>query len=180
MKAMQVGWVTDPHLNFVRPPGRSAFYAELRDRRLDALLVGGDIGEADSVTPLLAEMEDALRLPIYFVLGNHDFYRDKIGEVRSRVASQAEASRWLHWLPAAGVVLLTDDTALVGHDGWADGRVGDFMRSDVMLNDYILIHDLRTKDKQERFRKLNILGDEAADFLDLRVREAISVRNRIV
>ena len=174
---MRLGWVTDLHLNFVRPHDRSEFYAALREQRLDALLLGGDIGEADSATFFLSEIEDALRLPIYFVLGNHDFYRGSIRAVR---AAAANLSGRLHWLPASGVVELTADTALVGHDSWADGRVGDFFRSEVMLNDYVLIEELRTQDKQQRYEKLNALGDEAADFLDARVREALARSKNIV
>ncbi len=177
---MRLGWLTDLHLNFVRPNDRSEFYARLREQKLDAVLIGGDIGEADSVATFLSEMENAMGLPIYFVLGNHDFYRGSIGEVRLTIASQAAVSRWLHWLPSSGVVLLTGNTALVGHDCWADGRVGDFFRSEVMLNDYILIDELRCPDKQRLFAKLNALGDEAAEFLDARVREALAQRKNIL
>jgi Icc-related predicted phosphoesterase len=177
---MRLGWITDPHLNFVRPHERTDFYARLRRESLDALLVGGDIGEADSAGLFLSEIEHALNIPIYFVLGNHDFYRGSIHEVRARLAGQAAASRWLRWLPASGVVQLTPHTALVGHDSWADGRIGDFFRSEVMLNDYVLIEELRIPEKAHRYAKLNALGDEAANFLDTRVREAVSRSKKIL
>jgi Icc protein len=170
---MRLGWLTDPHLNFVAPSGRAAFYDRLRNEKLDALLLGGDIGEADSVAALLSELESALNLPVYFVLGNHDFYGGSIREVRDRVASQAAASPHLHWLPAAGVVPLTAKTALVGHDSWADGRVGDFFQSEVLLNDYVLIDELRVSDKRDLFARLKALGDEAAGYLDVQVRRAL-------
>jgi 3',5'-cyclic-AMP phosphodiesterase len=79
-------------------------------------------------------VETGLRVPIYFVLGNQDFYGGSIAAVREAVARKAAASRWLHWLPESGVIPLTANTALVGHDSWADGRLGDFFRSEVMLN----------------------------------------------
>ena len=101
---MRAGWVTDPHLNFLRPLERAAFYARLRDQNLDVLLLGGDIGEADSVGYFLSELESELSIPIYFVLGNHDFYRSSIREVRAAIAEQAAGSSRLHWLPTSGVV----------------------------------------------------------------------------
>jgi predicted phosphodiesterase len=171
---MRLGWLTDLHLNFVRPHERSAFYARLREQELDGLLIGGDIGEADSVAFFLSELEDEMKIPIYFVLGNHDFYRGSIRAVRAAVASQAAASRRLRWLPSSGVIPLTGDTALIGHDSWADGRVGDFFRSEVMLNDYVLIEELRVPNKRQRYARLNALGDEAADYLDTHVRQALS------
>ncbi|MGA2593287.1 MAG: metallophosphoesterase [Bryobacteraceae bacterium] len=177
---MRIGWLTDIHFDFVLPPRRSEFYAEIRAERLDVMLLGGDIGEADSVTQILLEMESELRIPIYFVLGNHDFYRGSIAAVREAVARTAAASRWLHWLPASGVVPLTVTTALVGHDSWADGRLGDYQRSEVLLNDYFLIAELLTPDKQERYAKLNALGDEAAQFLEDRVSEALTQYRNIL
>jgi Icc protein len=177
---LRLGWLTDLHLNFVSPRKRTAFYSELRERDLDAVLLGGDIGEADSVTRYLDEIESALKMPIYFVLGNHDFYRGSIAAVRDAVARQAEASRWLRWLPASGVVPLTATTALVGHDSWADGRLGDFFRSEVLLNDYLLISELRGQEKDQRYAQLNALGDEAADFLERRAREALAGWRNIV
>jgi Icc-related predicted phosphoesterase len=177
---LRVGWLTDIHLNFVTPRERSRFYALICEAQLDAILLGGDIGEADSVIQRLAEIEDSLGIPIYFVLGNHDFYNGSIAGVREAVMRQAAASRWLRWLPTSGVVPLTDKTALVGHDSWADGRLGDFFRSEVMLNDYVLIAELRGLTKPERYAKLNALGDEAAEFLGQRVSEALSQPRNVV
>ena len=125
-------------------------------------------------------MAFALSLPIYFVLGSHDFYRGSVAAVREAVARQSATSRWLHWLPARGVVPLTATTALVGHDSWADGRLGDFFGSDVPLNDYVPIAELRAPRKSQRYAKLNALGDEAAEFLDRQVREAVADYRDIV
>jgi Icc protein len=182
---VRLGWLTDIHLNFVQRKGRADLYAGLRAENFDALLLGGDIGEAGSVTQFLDEMAGALSIPIYFVLGNHDFYHGSIAAVRQAVARQSAASRWLHWLPTSGVVPLTATTALVGHDSWADGRLGDFFGSDVLLNDYVLIAELRAPgksapDKSELYTKLNSLGDEAAEFLDRQAREAVAAYRNIV
>jgi predicted phosphodiesterase len=177
---MRLGWITDIHFNFVPPLKRAEFYGQLRRDNLQGLLLGGDIGEADSVATLLAEIAEELRIPIYLVLGNHDFYHGTIGGVRERVAREAAASSWLHWLSASGVIPLTANTALVGHDSWADGRLGDFFRSEVMLNDYFLIGELCGLEKQERFQKLNALGDEAADFIEHRAREALAAYRNVI
>ena len=178
---MRLGWITDVHLNFVPALKRAEFYAQLGEKKLDALLLGGDIGEADSVAKFLGEIASTLEIPIYFVLGNHDFYRGAIVAVRENVAREAAASRWLHWLPASGVVPLTANTTLVGHDSWADGRLGDFFQSQVMMNDYFLIAELRNLQQHRLYAKLNALGDEAAEFLENRVLEALAgCRNVIV
>ena len=77
----------------------------------------------------------------------------------------------LVYLNLAGVVELTPHTALVGHDGWADARLGDFDGSDVILNDFLLIEELsrwkdaNTLDKPALQQALQALGDEAAGYL---------------
>ena len=177
---LRAGWLTDVHLNFVSSRKRLRFYAQIRQQQLDILLLGGDIGEADTVIQFLTEIERGIGIPIYFVLGNHDFYRGSIAEVREAVARRVAASRWLRWLPSSGVVSLTDNTALIGHDSWADGRLGDFFGSDVVLNDYVLIAELSGLKKAERYARLNALGDEAAEFLADRVSEVLSQWRNVV
>jgi hypothetical protein len=78
----------------------------------------------------------------------------------------------LTWLTRAGVVELAPDTGLVGHDSWADGRYGDYHRSPVILNDYLLIDELSRINAEERFLRLNALGDEAASYFRVVLPEA--------
>ena len=174
--ALRVAWLTDIHLNFLSYEGRYAFYTKVKAESPDAVLIGGDIGEATSLGILLPEVAAALKLPVYFVLGNHDFYRGSIEGVRAMVAREcrsAPSRRWLHWLPMEGVVELTHTSALIGHDGWADGRLSDFWRSRVELNDHVLIRDLADLPKPRLFEQLNALGDKAAAYLEEQSRLAL-------
>lgn len=158
-----IAWTTDIHLNFIDRQKIKQFCNSIRAVRPDALLISGDIGEAPDVTHYLQLLSELIPCPIYFVLGNHDFYRGSTASVRERVSELSNGSSALHWMPQAGIVPLSDETCLVGHDGWADARFGDYEGSNVMLNDYHLIADLRGLNKEERQRKLHDLGDEAAD-----------------
>lgn len=65
----------------------------------------------------------------------------------------------LHWMPAAGIVPLTDQSCIIGHDGWADGRHGDFWNSDVQMNDWRLIEELAGLDRATLLSKLHALGN---------------------
>ena len=182
----RVAWLTDIHLNFLDAARRNGFYQSLRRRECDALLVTGDIAESNTLSPLLEEMAAALDRPIYFVLGNHDFYRGSIPQVRARAAGLADLSEHLIYLTDAGVVPLAGQTALVGHDGWADARLGDFNHSDVVLNDYVLIDELRqwrdpfALDRPALRRALERLSDEAADHLAEVLPQALARYRRVV
>ncbi len=160
----RLAWLTDLHLDHVDDSAAEQFCQTVVDQSPDAVLIGGDISDAASLSRHLDMLEQCLERPIYFVLGNHDFYGGSIEGVRSLVRELAEGSRWLHWLPASGVVALTERTALIGHDGWADGRLGSSERSYVLLNDYVRISDFIPLSHRDRFKKLNELGDEAAEY----------------
>ena len=159
---MRIGWATDIHLSVCPAAVRTAFYERIEAARLSALWVGGDIGEADNVAQLLTELCDAVQIPVYCVLGNHDFYFGSITEVRERLRSLSAELPHLHYLSQMGAVAVTREIGLVGHDGWADGRIGDYETSMVMMNDYRHIAELSSCTKRERLALLHDLGDEAA------------------
>lgn len=174
-------WITDPHLNFVLPSRLDRLKFEIAGRKPDVLLVSGDIGEGHCWSRRLAELADGLNVPVYFVLGNHDFYRSSIRSVRVAASRLTATSPQFQWLPRAGVVKIGADTALIGHDGWGDARSPSYDTSDVILNDYLLIDELRSATGVEDAdsselpavvssllneglkRALHELGDEAAD-----------------
>jgi 3',5'-cyclic-AMP phosphodiesterase len=146
-------WLTDIHLNFMRPLALRAFYDRVRDERPDALLVTGDIGESDSVARFVREL--GAIAPTYYVLGNHDYYRSSIERVRERLPAG--------WLPAQHPIQLTDRTVLLGIDGWGDARCGD-LDSQVQLSDWQLIEDFVPVryDRAARIELLNDLGTAEA------------------
>ncbi len=169
----RIAWVTDIHLNFLSQERVGSFIHGIARSHPDALLVGGDIGEAPNVGAYLSLLERLLPCPIYFVLGNHDFYQGSIGKVRAEIADLAGRSSRLTWLPAAGVLELTAHTGLIGHDGWGDGRLGDYAHTEVMLNDFLMIEELTLLDREKRLARLNALGDEAANHFRTVLPEAL-------
>ncbi len=164
---MRLAWTTDIHLNFVNAAVRKRFLESLSEAA-DAVAISGDIAESSHVETYLQEMQDHLQRPIFFVLGNHDFYRGSILETRSAVTRLAAKTPHLSYLSVTTAVELSPQTAIIGHDGWADARLGDFAGSNVMLNDYRLIEELRGWRREVIHRRENLrrvlqeLGDEAA------------------
>jgi predicted phosphohydrolase len=156
----RLAWLTDIHLNFLRQAGLKAFFESLPEA--DAFAITGDIDEAHDLAGQLRAFSE--RGPVYFVLGNHDYYRGSIAGVRGEVRELCRQVPNLLWMPDAGIVSLSDSTCLIGHDGWGDGRLGDYHGSDVMLNDFGLIGEFGgfDEDPDQRLAKLHTLGDEAA------------------
>jgi len=164
----RIAWLTDIHLNFLSPDSSRRFMIELAGREADAVIVTGDVAEADTLAACLKRIAGWLHRPIYFVLGNHDYYRSSIADVRGEIVELCRKVPNLWWLNETGVVQLSPTTALVGHDSWCDGRYGDYAGSSLVLTDFLFIQDLLGIGKEGRRQVLERLAEEAAvHFLSL-------------
>ena len=177
---MHLAWLTDLHLNFVELDCVDDLCRRVRDEGADAVLISGDIAEAPGVEAYLQLLDRQIDRPIHFVLGNHDFYRGGIGEVRARVAAFCARRPGIHWLSQETMIELTPETGLIGHDGWADGRLGDHAGSDVLLNDFFLIEELAELEPETRLERLHALGDQAADHFRSTLPEALRRYRRVI
>jgi len=162
---VKLAWATDIHLDFLDAAGVEKFTGDLERCPAKAFLIGGDIAKAGSVEKHLRSLEARLLRPIYFVLGNHDFYVGSIAKVREAMRTLSKRSKLLQWLPAAGVVELAPGTGLVGHDGWGDARIGNVDGTPVRLNDFVMIEELSGLSREVRKSRLQALGDEAAAYV---------------
>lgn len=132
---MKLIWVSDVHLNFLNEKQRQEFYCTLTGA--DAIVISGDIAESHNVIPFLKGMEAATGLPVYFVLGNHDFYGSSIKNVR-KLAGKLDG-----YLAQAPVELVKNHTIMLGVDGFGDCRFGDYENSRLTMSDWLYIDELR-------------------------------------
>jgi predicted MPP superfamily phosphohydrolase len=178
---VKLAWATDIHLNFVSDEDVRSFRREIARQSPKALLLTGDIAEADSLEKYLLLLGGTLGVPVYFVLGNHDFYGGRISNVRDamRQLTRKDPARF-GWMPAAGAIALSDQTGLIGVDGWGDGRIGNFSASKVELTDWTKIDDLKFLDRTTRLGKLRTLGDESAEQLRKLLDEALRRFSKVI
>ncbi len=135
--------LNDIHLNFLRKHELIGFMDKIAAEEPDILLIGGDIAEAPKLEEYLHILA-ALGKPVYFVLGNHDYYQGSIASVRKRMIELTrEKGNNLHWLPEEGIVELDADTALIGVDGWYDAGYGTPMTSHVIMDEWAYIDELK-------------------------------------
>ncbi|KTC64696.1 phosphoesterase (plasmid) [Legionella adelaidensis] len=180
---MKLAWLTDVHLNFLNADERQKFYQEIINTKCDSVLISGDIAEAPSIKYILQELSDFIEKPVYFVLGNHDYYRGRVSEVRSQVTELTQSNQYLFWLPASSPQRLDENTILVGHDGWADGRLGNYYDSRVVLNDSKMIADLfqeKILGKSQLLAKMQQLADLDASQLQMQLLQAVKEHPRKV
>lgn len=181
---MRLIWLTDIHLDHAAGATLIKFFESVNLENPDCVLISGDIAEGLTIKRYLYMIYDALKVPIYFVIGNHDHYQSSIKSVRKLMKELTkDKTNDLHWMNVSGVVSLNKDTALIGHDGWADGRNGDWNKSSVMLNDYYLIDELaKGKGVNDAARKIKLeeLADEAADYLEKQLTKALKDHTNII
>jgi predicted phosphohydrolase len=145
---MTLVWLSDIHLDRATPDRIERFIDQLRKTRADAAILTGDTAHAVRLVTDLQRVAEALDGPLWFVLGNHDHYGSSVGAVRDAVLALGQTTPNAGWLPPAGVVTLPDKRALVGVDGWADGRHGSPLTTPVLLNDDHLIAELARQDSR--------------------------------
>lgn len=178
-KGTRLAWMTDLHLDFVDETERAALAASVVAAQADGVVLTGDIATAADVLETIDELAQAVRVPLWFVLGNHDFYGGSIADVRARAAAST-ALGGPPWLEAAGAVRLGPGTALVGVDGWGDARLGDFQGSRVVLNDFLRIDELTGVHRAVLRELLGNLGDAAAAVLRPELKAALAWANHVV
>lgn len=171
---MKLAWATDLHLDHCDAAGREAFARQLAASDAEAFCLTGDLSEAPQLEAHLQELAAAVERPIYFVLGNHDYYHGSLAAVRAQMRRLSHHSAWLRWLPATGTVALSPQTALIGHDAWGDGRNGKIHESWIRLTDFRLIEEFVQAGEAGRVALLARLGDEAAEYLRPRLLEVLS------
>lgn len=139
---MNVSWLSDIHMNFIKKRHKWERIAARLWGDNEAMLITGDIAEADT-------FEESIRVfaavggdrPLWFVLGNHDFYGSSIASVhRAAYRLSAELDN-VTWLQSSGPIAISHEVALVGVDGWGDCRNGDVFKSCVEMSDWYLIED---------------------------------------
>lgn len=164
---MRIAWCSDIHLDMADGFIVRRFVARLIQSRPDAVLITGDIATGTTIADEIVEFSDAVGVPVYFVLGNHDYYGRPIEAVRDELRQLTNTELLVNWLPATGTVHLGGGTVLMGHGCWADGRSGTgIVNSAIRMNDEQQIEDLADSvDRTALATKVAGLAEEGNAYL---------------
>ncbi|MGI9469929.1 MAG: metallophosphoesterase family protein [Rubripirellula sp.] len=149
-------------MNHVQVNAWSEWIESIASHGAQGIVITGDISEGDDVVFQLRRMVETLNTPIYFVLGNHDFYRSSFHATRQAVIHACRDHPLLHYLTDLSAIELAPAAYLVGEDGWGDATVGDFETSTIRLNDFPQIQDFNEAPTDGWKQQLHDLGAEAA------------------
>ncbi len=85
---------------------RQEFKNYLFELKPDGFILAGDIAEADSVIGFLKDFRKSLSCPIYFVLGNHDFWGGTFDETKNVIRALVKDHSNLYWFTECSVIPL--------------------------------------------------------------------------
>ncbi|TWT96469.1 metallophosphoesterase family protein [Neorhodopirellula pilleata] len=158
----RLAWITDPHFDHAKLDTWRRWADSLHEHRPSAIVLTGDLSEGDDVAYQLRCLAETFEIPIYFVLGNHDFYGKSIAQTRRDLIDLTREVDNLFYLTDTGIVIPRDGFAIVGEDGWGDATQGDYAGSVVSLNDFALIEDFVNAAPHDWQAMLQREGNEAA------------------
>jgi predicted phosphohydrolase len=138
-------WATDTHLDFLNnnPQAFLNFAESLKQGDPTGIFLTGDISTAKNLVLHLSQIEKVVQRPIYFVLGNHDYYGSGVEAMRKSMKELSNMSQFLRYMPTMPYYGLSPATAVVGHDGWYDACYGDWQNSNFSMTDWNAIHDFK-------------------------------------
>ena len=177
---MRLAWTTDLHLNSVPTPAWEQWFQNISSLQLDGLLITGDISEGDDVIRQLLRFVERSNLPIYFVLGNHDFYGSTIQATRQNLVHSCRESSQLHYLTDLSPIRIASGTYLLGEDGWADGTVGNYEQSTIELKDFQRIGDFAATGPSYWKHQLQRIGSESAQRLRIKLNQLPRDANQVL
>ncbi len=174
---------TDIHLNFANENRIDDFVNSVVREKPDYLLLTGDLAEGRCLRSylliLLGKCKKTLPdIKILFVLGNHDYYGFSFFEIKTQMKQLCEEYKDLIWLSDSQILSTDNQTAIIGVDGWYDGRNGDFWGSKISMSDFRMISDYIGKSKETILKIMQNKTDEDAYQLDGALQEAYRLGHR--
>lgn len=162
MAFKKIAWITDPHFDQCDIGRLEQLIKDIKQKKCDGVLVTGDIAEKGTTGIYLQFLQRGLDLPVWFVLGNHDWY--DISRQRGQEILGNYLSSDLVLLDHIQEIKLSKDTCLVGGENWWDAAFGNtfgLIDGFVMGEDYQKIEHIapQTGDKSPFERVRNLSGE---------------------
>jgi predicted phosphohydrolase len=155
-------WFTDTHMDKVKPWTLVLFFMRVLKEKPKGIFLTGDISNGLLVDWHLRLLATIIRCPIYFVLGNHDYYFSSIEKIHNKIRKLCRKFPNLIWMRDAGVIHINEETALIGTDGWYDADNGkpEYLK---FTFDWMLTKDFRKLPSMvERIAAWKELADQSA------------------
>jgi len=158
-------WYTDTHLNWALPWNKFRFCKRIEAENPNGVFLTGDISHGISIKWDLDYLAKHLDIPIYFVLGNHDYHYRRMEDVHNSVRELCDKYPHLHWLTESNPISLNKKTAIIGAEGWYDARIGDPKYLKWTLDWWVTKDFRELPNMQARIEKFRELADNSSKLI---------------
>lgn len=170
MKKNTYVWLTDTHTKIF---GRYKMLSNILDRKPTAVFLTGDISEGYAFLSDLEFLGKKIGRPLYFVLGNHEYWGSSFDKVQFGVRELCAKYKNLIWMDESGIIALNEETCLIGRGNWYDARIGneDFIK---YTFDWWAIEDFRKLNSmKQRIDLMRAIADKTTQILCHQLEEAV-------
>lgn len=172
-------WFSDVHLGLTALPSfKRMFIARLNDANVDGLFLTGDISTGILIESNLIYLARKFEKPIYFVLGNHDYFGRHTNSVHSDVKRICSEHPNMHWMTDSGVLELNEYVAVVGTEGWFDA-VGDTRALRWTFDWFMTLDFLQLDGMPERIVRWREMASASATLVAKNLRQALKTHGEV-
>jgi len=167
-------WLSDTHLSMsVVPAMKRRFIDRITSIKADGLIITGDISNGLWLESDLRYLAEHHPKPIYFVLGNHDYYWRHMGSVHEDVRRLCKEYTNLLWLSGQdNPIAIAPGVSLVGHEGWFDANCGDRDSTWWAIDRALNFDFWRVGDHVDQIYMWRQMSKMSADFIESMVESA--------
>lgn len=169
--AKRLLWFTDTHLNYW-PGSKHKLIGHIRRESPSGVIISGDISSGTNLRSDLTFLAQNVLCPIYIVCGNHDAWFISFDEMRHIVRSVTNEFPQVIWLSDRDQIRMSEDTCLIGADGWYDVAVGN-PNVTVLTGDWMAIDDLRTWPFAECINLFRAMAESSVRQLEEKLTDAL-------
>lgn len=173
---MKILWLTDTHVDKLAPESYQELLEFIIASKADGMWLTGDIGDPPHNIEFLKTLFEKFKKPVYFVLGNHDFYAYKIADMRYEVVQLVKTyplANYLSETPGFDI----DGHIIFGMDCFANTGQ-DIIQQMTWDSDHIL--DLDAPNESHLKAQLNALAEKDAKRLLKKCQKQIHNRRQKV
>jgi predicted MPP superfamily phosphohydrolase len=173
-------WLTDIHIDYKNDEVVEKFFEEIALIDSKGICITGDIAENGQSINFINKLSENVQKPIYFVLGNHDFYGSNIESFQQQVNSTFQKNENVFYLSAHQAIPISDNTALIGIDNWYDFSVGDYFSSEIKLKDFKEIKNLIPLDKSELYSFMQNYSKVNVELIEKKLIDAFAKFTKVI
>jgi len=173
-------WYTDLHLNRLLPWTLYNLIQNIIKENPSGIFLTGDISNGTFTCFHLKLLAYFVKCPIYFVLGNHDYYLTGLEEQHKKIRAMCAKYPNLIWVTDNDPIALNEDVILVGAEGWYDARIGN-PKHLKLAADWLMIKDFRKlPSMKERVIEFAKVADKSSRLLETKLTAALEQTHKSV